>query len=94
MYIFGWNISQKRMNRSVFPELTKVARKPIEVIVAGRAASMVMLSYGSVEGEHGSVSTPPDCICSSTMRREATYVTSLLINRDVSVYPVLFFLRP
>jgi hypothetical protein len=47
MYIFGWNISQKRMNRSVFPELTKVARKPIEVIVAGRAASMVMLKSDS-----------------------------------------------
>lgn len=44
MYIFGWNISQKRMNMSVFPELTKVARKPMEVIVAGRAASMVILS--------------------------------------------------
>jgi hypothetical protein len=25
---------------------------------------------------------------------EVTYVTSLLINRDVSVYPFLFFLRP
>jgi hypothetical protein len=44
-YIFGWNISQKRMNVSVLPDRTKVIRNPIEVIVAGRAASTVILGW-------------------------------------------------
>lgn len=47
MYIFGWNISQKRMNRSVFPEWQKVTRKAMETSVAGSAASTVILMKAS-----------------------------------------------